>query len=192
VAPIIASHRISVPTNALQAPQKGARIVPLAKQPLKSVTLLQALVSLLVVKQEDDEMVLQILFALYQYMLHPETRRTLLSDSPDLVIYAIDLLSDRNAEIRKLCDVCLDLVAEADASEGSTENVWREMIKQRRFQWHNAEWIAVMRDAILERRETNAYQDDVELESESESRPVDRFMYHGGSQIILSQDEINS
>ena len=61
-------------------------------------------------KQEDDEIVLQIIYACYQLLIHEETRNVLLNET-QFVSYLIDLMHDRNPQIRYMCDVCLDIIA---------------------------------------------------------------------------------
>jgi hypothetical protein len=53
----------------------------------------------------------------------------------------IDLLYDRNIEVRKLCDVCLDIIA--DISEE-----WADKIRLQRFRWHNSEWLTLIEDIM--------------------------------------------
>ncbi len=75
--------------------------------------LMAALYSLITEKQEDDEFVLQILYAFYQLLKADEPRVALLGQT-QLVIYLLDLLLDKNAPIRKMASLCLDIVSEND------------------------------------------------------------------------------
>ena len=75
--------------------------------------ILRSLYLLITEKQEDDELVLQILFALYRFLQATESRQSLLSQT-QLVIYLLDLLLDKNAPIRKMASLCLDIVSEND------------------------------------------------------------------------------
>lgn len=94
-------------------------------------------------KEEDDEIILQIVYLVYNLLLHPQTRTFLLSKTRiicinvEIVSYLIDLLYDRNVEIRKMCDSCLDIIAEID-------DEWVCRIKLQKFQWHNAEFLATI------------------------------------------------
>ena len=51
--------------------------------------ILRSLYLLITEKQEDDELVLQILFALYRFLQATESRQSLLSQT-QLVIYLLD------------------------------------------------------------------------------------------------------
>lgn len=95
--------------------------------------ILNQLMDILVTKEEDDEIILQTVFAFYQLLLHEPTRN-LLVNKTDVVGYFIDLLYDKNVEIRKSCDACLDIVAEISEE-------WRTQIQAAKFKWHNAEWV---------------------------------------------------
>ena len=75
--------------------------------------LMAALYSLITEKQEDDEFVLQILYAFYQLLKADEPRVALLGQT-QLVIYLLDLLLDKNAPILKMASLCLDIVSEND------------------------------------------------------------------------------
>uniref|UniRef100_A0A8C9FT32 Kinesin associated protein 3 n=1 Tax=Pavo cristatus TaxID=9049 RepID=A0A8C9FT32_PAVCR len=65
--------------------------------------IIPALIELLNAQQEDDEFVCQIIYVFYQMVFHQATR-----DAP---AYLIDLMHDKNAEIRKVCDNTLDIIA---------------------------------------------------------------------------------
>jgi len=61
-------------------------------------------------KQEDDEMVLQVVYVFYQMIFHQSTREVIikLTQAP---AYLIDLMHDKNSEIRKVCDNTLDIIS---------------------------------------------------------------------------------
>ena len=61
-------------------------------------------------KQEDDEIVLQIVYVFYQMMFHDGLRQKLLADT-QVPAYLIDLMHDKNAQIRKMCDNTLEVIA---------------------------------------------------------------------------------
>ena len=64
---------------------------------------------LLGAKQEDDEMVQQILFTYYKLLLFRVTREIMLEQT-QIVNVILELLSDKNPNIRSLVDKILDLV----------------------------------------------------------------------------------
>lgn len=80
-----------------------------------------SLIELLKAKQEDDEMVLQIIFVFQQILRHESTRDYIIRET-ESPAYLIDLMHDKNAEIRKVCDYCLDIIATCD-------NNWAKRIK---------------------------------------------------------------
>lgn len=77
-----------------------------------------SLIELLKAKQEDDEMVLQIVFVFQQVLRNESTRSYMVKDT-ESPAYLIDLMHDKNIEIRKVCDFCLDIIAMSDADWAS-------------------------------------------------------------------------
>jgi len=69
--------------------------------------LIITLTNLLTEKQEDDEIVLQVLYVFYRLVVHEDTREVLLRQT-DAVSHIIDLLADNNMEIRKMSDQALE------------------------------------------------------------------------------------
>eukprot|EP00286_Rhodomonas_abbreviata_P029278 CAMPEP_0181300704 /NCGR_PEP_ID=MMETSP1101-20121128/7032_1 /TAXON_ID=46948 /ORGANISM="Rhodomonas abbreviata, Strain Caron Lab Isolate" /LENGTH=749 /DNA_ID=CAMNT_0023405959 /DNA_START=219 /DNA_END=2465 /DNA_ORIENTATION=+ len=95
--------------------------------------LVQVLYDLMADKQEDDEIVLQITYTFFRCLQHQSTRDVLLNHT-QVVSYFVDLLYDKNEEIRKMADQTLDVVMEFDAE-------WARQIRLRKFQIYNAEWL---------------------------------------------------
>ncbi|KAJ3038924.1 Kinesin-associated protein 3, partial [Rhizophlyctis rosea] len=110
----------------------------LAKEVLRC-GVVEVLMDLMIAKEEDDEIILQIIYCIYQFLLQELTRVYLITKT-QVVSYLIDLLYDRNVEIRKMCDVCLDIIAEIDED-------WVKSIRLQKFQWHNSEWLALITQA---------------------------------------------
>lgn len=77
-----------------------------------------SLIELLKAKQEDDEMVLQIVFVFQQVLRNESTRNYMIKDT-EAPAYLIDLMHDKNCEIRKVCDFCLDIIAITDSEWAS-------------------------------------------------------------------------
>ncbi|KAL7751426.1 hypothetical protein RI367_003286 [Sorochytrium milnesiophthora] len=92
------------------------------------------LIQVMAIYEDDDEMTLQLLYCFYHMMLHERTQEKLLNET-QLVSFLVDLLYDRNLEIRRMCDLCLDIVS--DISE-----VWQSKIRAEKFHMHNAQWVA--------------------------------------------------
>lgn len=63
--------------------------------------IVQNLIELLKARQEDDEIVLQIVYVFYKLVYHEATRGLVLGQTM-AVSYLIDLMHDKNAEIRKV------------------------------------------------------------------------------------------
>lgn len=80
--------------------------------------IIYALIELLKAKQEDDEIVLQIAFV-FQQVLRNESTRSYMIKETESPAYLIDLMHDKNTEIRKICDYCLDVIAISDVEWAS-------------------------------------------------------------------------
>ncbi|KOX78032.1 Kinesin-associated protein 3 [Melipona quadrifasciata] len=87
-------------------------------------------------KQEDDEMVLQIIYVFYQISKHDSTRDYLIRET-EAPGYLIDLMHDKNPAIRKVCDACLDVIAMCDKN-------WAARIKVEKFRSHNQQWLEMV------------------------------------------------
>ncbi|KAJ7338320.1 hypothetical protein JRQ81_011288 [Phrynocephalus forsythii] len=74
--------------------------------------IIPALIELLNAQQEDDEFVCQIIYVFYQMVFHQATRDVIIKET-QAPAYLIDLMHDKNAEIRKVCDNTLDIIAGA-------------------------------------------------------------------------------
>lgn len=95
-----------------------------------------SLIELLKAKQEDDEMVLQIIFVFQQILRNESTRGYMIKDT-EAPAYLIDLMHDKNPEIRKVCDFCLDIIAACNSE-------WSIRIKLEKFRNHNAQWLEMV------------------------------------------------
>ncbi|CAK9802123.1 Kinesin-associated protein 3 [Anthophora quadrimaculata] len=100
--------------------------------------ILLSLIELLRAKQEDDEMVLQIIYVFYQISKHDSTRDYLIRETGNEAPgYLIDLMHDKNPAIRKVCDACLDVIAMCDKN-------WAARIKVEKFRSHNQQWLEMV------------------------------------------------
>uniref|UniRef100_A0A8C1LPS6 Kinesin-associated protein 3b n=1 Tax=Cyprinus carpio TaxID=7962 RepID=A0A8C1LPS6_CYPCA len=81
--------------------------------------IIPALIELLNVKpqQEDNESVCQIIYFFYQMVFHQATRDVIIKDT-QAPAYLINLMHDKNMEIRQVCDNTLDIIAEYDEEWG--------------------------------------------------------------------------
>mmetsp|Transcript_30666 Transcript_30666/g.30305 ORF Transcript_30666/g.30305 Transcript_30666/m.30305 type:complete len:609 (-) Transcript_30666:29-1855(-) len=103
---------------------------------IANTLIIQLLHTLLSEKQEDDEMVMQIMYTFYRLLLFKATR-TIILNKTQAVNFLLELLQDKNPRIRKMADTVLSLVQEYDED-------WREEIKLKRFQLHNQEWLSLI------------------------------------------------
>ncbi|CAL8396232.1 unnamed protein product [Boreogadus saida] len=131
------------------------------------------LIQLLNAQQEDDEFVCQIVFVFYQMVFHQVTRDIIVRDT-QAPAYLVDLMHDKNAEIRKVCDNTLDIVAECDEA-------WGRRIQSEKFRWHNSQWLEMVESQQLDPAgEPYAFGDD----------PGDRDPFLDGEDMILERPDL--
>mmetsp|Transcript_33203 Transcript_33203/g.81593 ORF Transcript_33203/g.81593 Transcript_33203/m.81593 type:complete len:369 (+) Transcript_33203:254-1360(+) len=87
-------------------------------------------------KKEDDEFVLQIAYAFQRMLCCAATREALLS-STQVVFYLVDLLQDKNREVRKTADMALDVVMDTDED-------WAVKIRRMKYENHNQDWLEII------------------------------------------------
>ncbi|XP_073732458.1 kinesin-associated protein 3b [Misgurnus anguillicaudatus] len=114
--------------------------------------IIPALIELLNAQQEDDEFVCQIIYVFYQMVFHQATRDVIVKDT-QAPAYLIDLMHDKNVEIRKVCDNTLDIIAEYDEE-------WGKKIQSEKFRWHNSQWLEMVESRQMEDTEPYLYGDD--------------------------------
>jgi hypothetical protein len=98
--------------------------------------LVESLFQLMSDKKEDDEMVLQISYTFYQLLVQEPTREALLRYT-QVVFYLVDLLQDKNREVRRTADKALDVLVDADEE-------WAVKIRRMKFESYNQDWLAVV------------------------------------------------
>uniref|UniRef100_A0A8C4ZXU2 Kinesin-associated protein 3b n=1 Tax=Gadus morhua TaxID=8049 RepID=A0A8C4ZXU2_GADMO len=74
----------------------------------------------------------------------------LLNEAP---AYLIDLMHDKNTEIRKVCDNTLDIIAEYDEE-------WGRKIQSEKFRFHNNQWLDMVESRQAEEGEAYLYDND--------------------------------
>ncbi|KAK6313764.1 hypothetical protein J4Q44_G00152230 [Coregonus suidteri] len=117
--------------------------------------IIPGLIELLNAQQEDDEFVCQIVYVFYQMVFHQATRDVIIKDT-QAPAYLIDLMHDKNAEIRKVCDNTLDIIAEYDEECG-------RKVQSEKFRWHNSQWLEMVENrAMGDDGEPFMYGDDGE------------------------------
>ena len=84
-------------------------------------------------KKGDDEMILQIIFTFARLLQFSPTREILLRQT-QVVYYLIDLIYDKNKEVRKIASVSLDTIMDHDEE-------WAIQIRRLKFETYNREWL---------------------------------------------------
>lgn len=114
--------------------------------------IIPALIELLNAQQEDDEFVCQIVYVFYQMVFHQATRDVIIKDT-QAPAYLIDLMHDKNTEIRKVCDNTLDIIAEYDEE-------WGHKIQSEKFRFHNNQWLEMVESRQVDESEPYLYDND--------------------------------
>ncbi|KAF5288020.1 hypothetical protein FQA39_LY15549 [Lamprigera yunnana] len=109
-------------------------------------------IDLLKTFQEDDEMVLQIIYLFYVLLYHNDTANFIINDT-EAPAYLVDLLLDNNKAVRKLCNTCLNIIMDRSVE-------WGDRIRIERFRTHNSQWLEMVDSHQLQCEED---EDDTEL-----------------------------
>ena len=140
--------------------------------------ILPSLIDLLKAKQEDDEIVLQVIYVFYQLCSHPASRQ-FVKDETEATPYLLDLLHDRNTEVQRVCDATLQMIGEV--SQECSHKLLTE-----KFRFHNAQWLEMVQSQSLEEMNSAYYQDDEEeddgLLHDSDILDMDK------AELLLGQD----
>ncbi|KAL4003278.1 Kinesin-associated protein (KAP) family protein [Acanthocheilonema viteae] len=104
------------------------------------VPLIDQLVELLTAQQEDDEMVIQVVYVFYAIITHEELSESVMGGSAHVGAYLIDLMHDKNVPIRAICDRALSIIAERSEE-------WARKMDVERFRWHNLQWLEMVADS---------------------------------------------
>merc|ERR1711962_604756 len=104
--------------------------------------ILPSLIDLLRAKQEDDEIVLQVVYVFYQLCSHTDSRQYV-RDQTEATPYLLDLLHDRNPEVQRVCDATLQLI-------GEVSQEWGQKLLAEKFRFHNAQWLDMVAGQQLE------------------------------------------
>ncbi|XP_077547020.1 kinesin associated protein 3 isoform X3 [Haemaphysalis longicornis] len=98
------------------------------------------LTDLLRARQEDDQLVLQVAYAFDALVScgGGGVRESLVREGgQEVPAYLLDLLPDRNPEVGRVCGHALALLAHHFPE-------WERRLRETRFCWHNAQWLAVV------------------------------------------------
>lgn len=85
-------------------------------------------------KIQDEDIVLQAVFALFRLCLHNDGREAVCAHE-DLVNALLELMGDQSPSIRNMANKTLDLVVQTNSE------VWQTKIREKRFEGMNREWI---------------------------------------------------
>uniref|UniRef100_T1KAE8 Uncharacterized protein n=1 Tax=Tetranychus urticae TaxID=32264 RepID=T1KAE8_TETUR len=103
---------------------------------------LKLLINQLNAKQEEDEIVLQIIFIFHLMLRESDVRKIILAPETQVMAYLFDLMNDKNPEIRKLCKSSLNVIFEF-------EDELKDKIREESFKIYNKQWL----EMILSRQE---------------------------------------
>ncbi|KAG2373968.1 hypothetical protein C9374_011633 [Naegleria lovaniensis] len=102
--------------------------VLIAKSPI-----ILTLCNIFIEKQEDDEIVLQTMYAFYKMLLFNATREGLMSQH-HIIKVIIELYQDDNEKIASTSETMLDIISECDEQ-------WTDIIKRKRYFLYNHKWL---------------------------------------------------
>ncbi|TNN74772.1 Kinesin-associated protein 3 [Liparis tanakae] len=116
--------------------------------------IIPALIELLNAQQEDDEFVCQIVFVFYQMVFHEATRDVIVKDT-QAPAYLVDLMQDNNAEIRKVCNNTLDIIAVSKYYQirlisQEYDEEWGKKIQSEKFRLYNCQWLDMVENRPMD------------------------------------------
>ncbi len=110
---------------------------------LSNSGIIEILIEMLNAKQEEDEIVLQIVYVFYQMIFHKSTREIIIKKT-QAPAYLIDLMHDKNPEVRRTCGLTLDIISDYDDD-------WARKIQIEKFRFHNSQWLEMVDGSRNER-----------------------------------------
>jgi len=109
--------------------------------------ILAVLTELLMEKQDDDDMIMQLLFAFECMSLQDEIREYFLRDESELIPYIIDLMRDRSPIVKQQASRTLDTISTlAKAAGAGSFAAWQERIRALKFDVYNQAWLMEVRN----------------------------------------------
>eukprot|EP00929_Paragymnodinium_shiwhaense_P111763 TRINITY_DN80050_c0_g1_i1.p1 TRINITY_DN80050_c0_g1~~TRINITY_DN80050_c0_g1_i1.p1 ORF type:complete len:845 (+),score=186.26 TRINITY_DN80050_c0_g1_i1:176-2710(+) len=111
---------------------------------------MEALPKLLTEKQEDSEIVVQLLFVIRSLLLQEDTCEVLLEqyDLPDQILDLITIPRATQGEavaVEAAVEETLDVIVAVDSADGRRASSWAERVRALRFEAYNADWCRAMR-----------------------------------------------
>jgi hypothetical protein len=113
-----------------------AKSAPILSQP-RLIRLLNEVLTDVMDKSNDGEILLHILFTLFRFLLHAPTREAICMHE-SFTDNILDLVGNPNLAIRQHANMCLDIIME-------TAPVWRSKILRKRFEIYNRQWLEFMK-----------------------------------------------
>ncbi|XP_028966834.1 kinesin-associated protein 3 [Galendromus occidentalis] len=113
------------------------------------------LLSILNACQENDTMVVHVLWVFYCILRHKSSREAALAKTP-VAGYFLDLLNDANKGVQLMCDAALDLLAEHGQD-------WASQVRLAKFGHFNAQWMDMVEHAEASFKATREAPDTTNL-----------------------------
>uniref|UniRef100_A0A914LJF8 Uncharacterized protein n=1 Tax=Meloidogyne incognita TaxID=6306 RepID=A0A914LJF8_MELIC len=117
--------------------------------------LLPFIVEIIKARQEDDEIILQSIFAiicLLSYGGNLAKRLCIEENEESIIGILLNFLHNKNPKICQLCDKALEKAAEIS-------NYWRKRISEEKFCWHNSQWLEMVKQATTNEQLNNSEYD---------------------------------
>ncbi|CDI98223.1 kinesin associated protein 3 [Echinococcus multilocularis] len=133
---------------------EAAKMIALSGSPV-----IPTLFKLINSRQEDNEIVFQILCVFYRILRHEETRQHLVNNTkaPN---YIFDLMHDENEVIGSICNAALNIIADCDET-------WAETIRAERFKWRNCQWLQMVSEVETKGNDSEEGEEEGEEEEEN-------------------------
>jgi hypothetical protein len=95
-------------------------------------------------KYYENDLVINCLYIFYNFLLAPETRELVMSDPQTLVGFYLSVVYDTDDEqLSNVADTALDMISDYDKNLSS-------IVRQRRFEIYNKEWIKYMENEKID------------------------------------------
>ena len=134
------------------------------------------LIDLLNAKQEEDEMVMQILYVVNSMSNHEVVCNYLIKND-QIIVYLLDLLNDKNNQVRSICNFTLDLISEYDQD-------LKMKLKEERFKSFNKSWLEMINSNEI----LTITNDETELKDESFEQFIKNDLF---SENLFSLDNLS-
>eukprot|EP00158_Paraphelidium_tribonemae_P009335 Partr_v1_DN28837_c1_g1_i1_m34199 len=157
-----------------------------AKSSLQSIPHL--LMDVIQLKQDDQQILLQAISTVHKYIVSSDEICLQMLSNQDIVPSITRLLWDPNEEVRNYAELCLSRM-EAVALERGIDGTIGHELKQKRFQFHNAEWIMSVQDEVIDMFESSNIADDKMNHLAPKLDANERFI--GSSEFLASTEDIS-